>query len=402
VAQRRKRADQPGTRVTLQDVAERAGVSLSTASRVVNEGSRQVGQALADRVRKAVAELGYTADLQARAVATGQSALVGVIVHDISDPYFSSIASGVIEVARSRQLLACMSSIPAARAGALAGGGAAPGTGAEAAEADYVSLMRAQRARAVILIGSRSDDAAATEALRAEVAAFTAVGGRAACVGQNLLGIDTVLPENRSGAEALAKALAAQGHRSFAVLAGPRGLVTARDRLDGFRDGLAAWSVELDPARVVHCPFSRDGGYEGMSAILAAGRPLPDCVFAVTDVMAVGALARLRAAGLAVPGQIAVAGFDDISTLRDVYPPLTTVRLPLKRMGEIAAGLVLDGPAGGPDDQSGRAVAAEIRPARVLPVPGEVILRESTTPQPPQLSSFLPGVPFTVVSPLAR
>ena len=85
--------------------------------RVVNDGSPQVGPALADRVRKAVAELGYTADLQARAVATGRSALVGVIVHDISDPYFSSIAAGVIEVARSRQLLACMSSIPAARGG---------------------------------------------------------------------------------------------------------------------------------------------------------------------------------------------------------------------------------------------------------------------------------------------
>jgi LacI family transcriptional regulator len=384
VAQRRKRADQPGSRVTLQDVADRSGVSLSTASRVVNDGSRQVGQALADRVRKAVAELGYTADLQARAVATGRSALVGVIVHDISDPYFSSIAAGVIEAARSRQLLACVASIPATRGGGVTGGGVAPVPVAEAAELDYVALMRAQRARAVILIGSRSDDAAATEALRAEIAAFTAAGGRAACVGQDLLGIDTVRPENRLGAQSLAKALAAQGHRSFAVLAGPRGLLTARDRLDGFRDGLAAWSVGLEPERVVHCPFSRDGGYEGMSAILAAGLPLPDCVFAVTDVMAVGALARLRAAGLAVPEEVAVAGFDDISTLRDVYPPLTTVRLPLKRMGEIAASLVLEDPAGGALGDGGRGPGADASLARVLPVPGEVTLRESTIPRPPR------------------
>jgi LacI family transcriptional regulator len=391
VAQRRRRTDQPGTRVTLQDVADRAGVSLTTASRVVNDGSqagnqagngasRQVAPALADRVRQAVAELGYTADLQARAVATGRNALVGVIVHDIADPYFSSIAAGVIEVARSRQLLACMSSTPAGTGGAATG--AAPGSAAESAERDYVALMRAQRARAVILIGSRSDDDAATDALRAEIAAFTAGGGRAACVGQDLLGIDTILPENRAGAEALAKALAAQGHRSFAVLAGPRGLLTARDRLDGFRDGLRAWSVELDPARVVHCPFSRDGGYEGISAILAAGEPLPDCVFAVTDIMAVGALARLRAAGIAVPGQVSVAGFDDISTLRDVYPQLTTVRLPLKRMGEIAAGLVLDPRDATPGTGTGTGSDAD-RP-RVLPVPGEVILRDSTIPQPPR------------------
>ncbi len=130
--------------------------------------------------------------------------------------------------------------------------------------------------------------------------------------------------------------------------------------------------MSLDPARVVYGPFTRDGGYEAMSAILAAAEPLPDCVFAVTDVMAMGALARLRAGGLQVPADIALAGFDDIATLRDVYPPLTTVRLPLKQMGELAAGLVLS--EAGPGVQE--------RP-RVIPVPGEVILRESTAPRPP-------------------
>jgi LacI family transcriptional regulator len=135
-------------------------------------------------------------------------------------------------------------------------------------------------------------------------------------------------------------------------------------------------------ARVVHGPFTRDGGYEAMSALLAASEPLPDCVFAVTDVMAMGALARLRAGGLAVPADIALAGFDDILTLRDVYPPLTTVRLPLKRMGEMAAELILSeapqvtGPGTGPE------APFEPQP-RVIPVPGEVILRESTLPHPP-------------------
>jgi LacI family transcriptional regulator len=348
-----------GQRVTLQDVADRAGVSLTTASRVVNDGSRKVGKALADRVHKAVAELGYTANLQARAVATGQSTMIGVALRDISDPYFSSIAAGLIEVADGEavgrgRLLVCMSSTAAD----------------EEAEREYVALMRAQRARAVVLVGSRSDNTAAREALRAELHAFTRSGGRAACIGQDLLGVDTVLPENRAGAEALARALAALGHRRFAVLAGPRSLLTGQDRTSGFRDGLNAWSVTLDPARVVHGDLSRDGGYAAMSEILAAGEPLPDCVFAVSDIMAVGALARLRAAGIDVPGDIALAGFDDISTLRDVYPPLTTVRLPLKRLGETAARLVLG------DD-------APRRP-RVVPVPGEVVLRESTRPRPPR------------------
>jgi LacI family transcriptional regulator len=347
---------QPGPKVTLQDVADRAGVSLTTASRVVNGGMRRVGPRLADRVHQAVADLGYTANLQARAVATGQSTLVGVVVHDIADPYFSSITAGLIEVAAARQLLVAMSSTPAT----------------EAAEREYVALMRAQRARAVILIGSRTDDAQARDGLRAEIAAFTRSGGRAVCVGQDLLGVDTILPENAAGAHALARALVALGHRRFAVLAGPRGLLTARDRLDGFRAGLAAWSVPLDEASVVHGAFGRDGGYEAMSAVLAAGEPRPDCVFAVTDVMAMGALARLRAAGLQVPAGIALAGFDDIATLRDVDPPLTTVRLPLKRMGEMAANLVLSDAA---DALAGQ--------PRVIPVPGEVILRDSTLPRPP-------------------
>jgi LacI family transcriptional regulator len=341
------------TGVTLQDVADRAGVSITTASRVVNDGSRRVGAHLARRVHRAVDELGYTANLQARAVATGRSSMIGVVVHDIADPYFSSIAAGLIEAAGARQLLVCLSAAPAS----------------EAAEREYVALMHAQRARAVILIGSRTDDAAARAALGGQIAAFTRQGGRAVCVGQPLLGVDTIVPQNAAGADALARALVALGHRRFAVLAGPRGLLTGQDRVGGFRDGLAAWSIGLRPADVIHGAFTRDGGYEAMSSVLAAGGPLPDCVFAVNDVMAVGALARLRAAGIAVPGDVAVAGFDDILTLRDVTPPLTTVRLPLKQMGEMAASLVLaDGEPGRP---------------RVVPVPGEVIMRESTIPRPP-------------------
>jgi LacI family transcriptional regulator len=119
-----------------------------------------------------------------------------------------------------------------------------------------------------------------------------------------------------------------------------------------------------------------------MSEILAAGEPLPDCVFAVSDIMAVGALARLRAAGIDVPGDIALAGFDDIPTLRDVYPPLTTVRLPLRRLGEIAARLVLGDDAPRP---------------RVVPVPGEVVLRDSTRPRPPSAQAPPPQPPATLL-----
>jgi LacI family transcriptional regulator len=347
---RRRAADDRVIRVTLQDVADRAGVSLTTASRVVNEGARKVGPTMAERVARAVAELGYQANLPARAVASGYTSMLGVTVRDVDDPYFSSIAAGLIEAAGAQQFLVCMSRTPG-----------------EPAEREYVSLMRAQRAWAVVLVGSRSENIAARQALRAEVDAFVAAGGRVACIGQDLLGVDTIMPDNVGGAEALAHALVALGHRSFAVLAGPRDLLTARDRVAGFRAGLKTWSVDLDQNWVIDGAFTRDGGYEAMSAVLAAGSGRPDCVFAVNDVMAVGALARLRAEGVSVPADIAVAGFDDIPTLRDVYPPLTTVRLPLKRMGEMAASLVLN--------------EARVARPRLIPVSGEVILRDSTRPR---------------------
>src|SRR6202020_606804 len=121
------------------------------------------------------------------------------------DPYFSSIAAGLIEVTDSRRLMGCMTSTAAH----------------EEAERESVALMRAQRARAVVLVGSRSDNTAAREELRAELDAFTRSGGRAACIGQDLLGVGTVRAENRAGAEALARALAALGHRRVALLARP-------------------------------------------------------------------------------------------------------------------------------------------------------------------------------------
>jgi len=340
--------DQPARAVNLQDIADHAGVSLATASRVLGNGSRRVGEELIERVTRAATELGYSANLPARTVATGHSNIVGVLVHDISDPYFSTIA---VAVARRADQHAAIVSI----------GNAFGDAGREHA---YVSMMRSMRARAVVIAGSRSDNHNSHQALRDELEAFERGGGRAVCIGQPLLGIDTVAPENEVGAQALATTLVAAGHRSFAVLAGPPHLHTAQDRLRGFRAGLEQAGITLQERDVITGEFNRDGGYEALATLLSRGAPLPRCVFAVNDVMAVGALACLHTAGLDVPGDVAVAGFDDIVTLRDVSPRLTTVRLPLELMGEMVGRLALD--------------QEQDEAPRLLRVPGEVILREST------------------------
>jgi LacI family transcriptional regulator len=342
-------ADRPHRPVRLAEVAAQAGVSLSTASRVLN-GGRSVGDRYRGRVLAVAERLGYRANLHAQAIARGASDVVGLVVHDISDPYFSTIADGVMRQCEERGLVVVMASTRRD----------------PDRELDYVATMRAQRARAVIIVGSRTRDRDRTARLADEVAGFIATGGRVAAISQNRLGTHTVLVQNRIGARDLARELAALGHRRLAVLTGPPDLLTARDRHAGFVEGLAAAGAAA--VRTVPGPFTRDGGYAAAERLVGSGGSTGDldatCVFAVNDVMAVGAMAALRDHGLRIPEDVSVAGFDDIQTLRDLVPPLTTVSLPLEEMGERVAALALDAE---PGDQ-----------ARTVRVRGEVVLRAST------------------------
>lgn len=333
--------------VTLSDVAREAGVSLATASRAINGSTRQVREDLRARVLAAAARLNYTPNAQAQAMARGRTAVVGLVVHDIADPYFATIAAGVMRLADEHRLLVTVNST----------------AGRPERELDYLAALRGQRGRAVILAGSRVESPELHEELTREVAAFEAGGGRVVVIGQPRLRTDTVVVANRDGARALAARLAGRGLRRFAVLAGPPDLLTAQDRLHGFREGLAEAGAPA-PVAVAHGPFTRDGGYTAMRDLLASG-PEADCVLAANDVMAVGAMAACRDHGLRLPDDLALAGFDDIATLRDIHPALTTVRLPLEHMGALALDLALT-----PPDTDA--------PPRLRHVTAEVILRAST------------------------
>lgn len=321
---------------TLYDVAREAGVSLATASRSLNGSVRKVNEEYRTRVLAAAARLGYTPNLSAQAVARGGSATVALLVSDIADPYFSAIAAGVIRASEAEGLVVTM---------------AVTERDTER-EIELVRMLRGQRPRVIVLAGSRFTDEASREVLVAELEAFTRTGGRVVVIGQHELPFGTVAIDNAGGAAALAKALVELGYRGFAILAGPENLVTARDRVAAFESGLGA----LTPV-IVHGAFTRDAGYEAAMALDLEGI---DLVFAVNDVMAIGALSALRDRGVDVPGQVAVAGYDDISTARDVTPALTTVRLDLEHAGVASVGLALgDGPT-------------------EVPVAASVVLREST------------------------
>ncbi|GAA1502884.1 LacI family DNA-binding transcriptional regulator [Sphaerisporangium rubeum] len=333
--------------VTLEDVAREAGVSLATASRVLNGSTRQVGAAMRARVESAAARLGYRVDATAQTLARGASNIVGLVVQDLTDHYFAAIADGVI---RSADLLDMVVTITTTYRD-------------PEREIAQIATMRAQRARIVVIAGSRVSDERMVRRLCDELDAYRAGGGRVALIGQSLGGVDTVAPMNREGAARLAHTLAGFGHRRFAVLSGPPGLRTAVDRCEGFSGALA--ELGLPPPLVLKGGFDRDGGYEAALGLLDL-RADVTCVYAVNDVMAVGALAAFRERGVRVPGDLSLAGFDDIKLLRDTVPPLTTVRLPLATMGAMALDLAL--------------TSGDV--ARTEHVPGEVILRASVAAVP--------------------
>ncbi|GAA4974471.1 LacI family DNA-binding transcriptional regulator [Kineococcus glutinatus] len=335
--------------MTLADVARRADVSLATASRALNGSARVVRADLAERVAAAAAELGYVPDPVAQSLARKSSNLVGLVVHDIADPFFSSIAAGAMRVAEEKDLVLTLG---------------ATGRDPDRAIA-LVAAMRLQRARALVLVGSRlTGDDEAEERLAEELRRFAADGGRVCAVRQPGLPGDVVQPDNRGGARQLATALAQLGHRRVAVLAGPEGVATSQERVEGFCEGFAAAGVDTSGVRLLRTAFTRDGGYAA-AAELARDPGDVTCVFAVSDVMAMGTLAALRERGVRVPEDVSVAGFDDIPTLRDAVPALSTVRLPLEEIGELAARMALEET---PGDE------------RLVVVPTEVVLRASTAP----------------------
>ena len=340
----------PGEFVKLEDVALHAGVSLSTASRVLNGPPSHRGRAeLRERVLASAQALGYVPNPHARALASSTSNTVGLVVQDVRDPYFAVVAGGAIEVANEHGLMVtivCTYRDPVQ-------------------EARYLSMLRAQRVRAIILAGSAYEDAAPTKAMAADLEAYVAAGGAVVSITRHRLPGDTVLVENREGAADLARRLLELGHREFAILAGPRKLTTARDRVAGFVAALGDAGIRLGADRIVHADFDRDGGYAAAQRLLT-WRTLPTCVLSANDAMALGLLAAFRARGVAVPEQVSVTGFGDIPAARDSVPALSSVHLPLDALGAEAMRLALRSDRGAGD--------------RTVTIGGRVILRDSTAP----------------------
>lgn len=334
---------------TLADIAAEAGVSLATASRVLSGSRDRVSAALAERVETAARSLHYVPNAHARALARASSTTIGLIVHDVSDPYFAEIARGVLEAASTHDhlVLICNTFRDADR------------------ELEYVRALRAQRVHSIVLAGSGYTDPDAERRLAEELVAFRATGGGVATIGRHDVGLDAVLPDNVAGAARAARHLVDLGHERIAVLAGSASLTTVEDRIAGFRTELAAAGIALPDTHVLRGDFTRAGGYATATELLASDLDVT-AVFALNDTMAVGALAACRDAGVDVPGALSLVGFDDVPHVVDVTPPLTTVRLPMEELGAEAIALALREPTS--DDPA------------VVTSTSELVVRASTGP----------------------
>jgi LacI family transcriptional regulator len=332
--------------VTLHDVAREAGVSLATASRALNGSTRKVADSYRERVEAAAARLGYTANLSAQATARGTSAVIALLVADIADPYFGEIASGVARGADEAGLVVTVAITERD----------------PEREVRLVRALRGQRPRGIILAASRTSREMAPE-LALELDLLTATGGSVVALGTGADGIRTVAVDNHGGGRMLGSALAELGYRDAVVLAAAEGVVTSDERLGGFVEGFVAGGGTS--SRVFRGGFSRESGRGLMAEALAAGIEPGTVVFGISDVVAIGALSVLREAGREVGSDIALAGFDDIPTARDVTPTLTTVRLPLEELGYQALHAAVD---------------AEWQPATDA-LALELLLRESTPPR---------------------
>ncbi|MBM9510151.1 LacI family DNA-binding transcriptional regulator [Actinacidiphila acididurans] len=340
----------PVSRPTLEAVAARAGVSRATASRVVNGGAGVRGP-LAERVRKAVEELGYVPNQAARTLVTRRNEAIAVVVAEpearfFADPFFARQVRGISRelTAHDNQLVLLL-------------------TGGESDHERVGRYLAGGHVDGALIFSLHADDP--LTGLAGQAGVPVVVGGRPTWQdhdqGRRTLYVDC---DNRGGARDAVRHLLGLGRRRIAHIAGPLDQPASVDRLNGFRDVLPEGGGTL----IAEGDFTAEGGARAMAALLERSPDL-DAVFIASDLMASGALHMLRTAGRRIPQDVAVVGFDDmISVAEWTDPPLTTVHQDIEEMGRLMARLLLrtlepPAPAGAP---AVPALASIVTPTRLV------------------------------------
>ena len=314
--------------VTIKDVAREAGLSVASVSRALN-GHSSVTVETRQHIEGVAKRLNYIPHSGARSLITRRTQTVGVLLPDIHGEFFSEIVRGIDSAARSRGMHLLVSSSH----------GDAAGTAAA-----FRSMSG--RVDGILVMSPHVDEDFIADNLPGRlplVLLNTRVRGERMAA----LNVD-----NFAGARDMTQHLIAGGHRHIVFLSGPIGNFDSQERLRGYRAALAGHGMESS-ARIVEGDFTEESGYRAGRAMLAS-QPLPDAVFAANDIMAIGCLFALHEAGLLVPRDVALAGFDDIPMARFITPPLSTVRIHIDELGRRALERLVAMIEGGAEAASGR------------------------------------------------
>jgi LacI family transcriptional regulator len=304
--------------VTIKDVAREADVSVATVSRVFS-GANVVREETSRRIREVAATLRYTPHVGARNLITSKTDTLGVLLPDLYGEFFSEIIRGIDIAARRRGYHLLVSS-------------------SHSDKREVETAMRAMRGRVdgVILMSPDIDAAALVADLPIDqpvVVLNSLVKAK---------GVGTVRIGNSGGARGMVRHLIEHGHRKIAFITGAERNIDGDQRRNGYRAALTEAGIPLDPSLEVPGDFTEDSGYEAVRSLLRAKSNRPTAIFAANDAMAIGALSALREAGIKVPKEMAVAGFDDIPMARHMSPPLSSVHVPIAGLGERSVDRLID------------------------------------------------------------
>jgi LacI family transcriptional regulator len=293
-------------------------------SRVLN-GSGTVSSLRAERVRASAAALGYQPFGPAQALRQQRTRVWAAVIADIENPFFTAMVRGIEDVARDAgyRLMLCNSDGDTTR------------------EAAYIDIAIAERMAGVV-IAVASTSGSTLEPLLDRDVPVVAVDRRT-----EREGVDSVVVDNRLGAEQATTHLLDAGWKRVACITGPARVSTADERLEGYRSALVAAGKRVDRSLVKRADFKEEGGHRAARALLTSRKP-PDALFVANNLMTLGALRAAREVGRVVPDDIGVVGFDDAPWTSLTSPPLTVVAQPTYQMGRRAAELLLSASAGGP------------------------------------------------------
>jgi LacI family transcriptional regulator len=331
------------TSVTIRDVAERAGVSSMTVSRVINESTR-VSPETRSRVERAISDLGYVPSRLARGLSARRTGTLAVIVPDVANPFFTLIVRAAEEVARRAGYRAILCDTRADLT----------------VEREVIEEMIAHRVEGIAI-------APVSDRSREQLRRLAAFGIPFVLLDRTVPGIDAdaVLGDSSDGAERLVEHLIALGHRRIGLIVESDEVSTARDRRAGYEAAHRAAGLELDTALVAETTVDPSGGFEGMSRLLELEQR-PTAVFTVNNLVALGAIEAVRAAGLEVPDDVALVCFDDIEYASRLYPFLTVMEQPAETFGALGAQLLLE-----------RIERRAPERPRVVVLPAEFVVRRS-------------------------